>query len=231
MRRAGAALPGWCGAGGETSAMVLALLVAVGALLLGLATGGRWPAWSRLGLRGLRWLLAALALQLASAFAPGLPGAVRSGLLAGSFLVALAAVLANRRVPGAGLVGLGLAANGLVVALNAGMPVSLDAARRAGLDLSAAALAADPRHAVLDAGTRLPWLADVVPFPVPVLPEVVSVGDVLAAAGLGLAVLTAARAARPLRRTATPARSAARSTDQAEARSTTRASASTTRGS
>ncbi|MGN6333522.1 MAG: DUF5317 domain-containing protein [Motilibacteraceae bacterium] len=204
--------------------MVLALLVAVCALLLGLATGGRWPAWSRLGLHGVRWLLAALALQLASAFVPGLPGAARPALLAGSFLLALVAVLANRRVPGAGLVGLGLAANGLVIALNAGMPVSLAAARRAGLDLSAAALAADPRHAVLDAGTRLPWLADVLPFPVPVLPEVVSAGDVLVAAGLGLAVLTAVRAGRPLRRP--DARSA-----QPAARSTTRASASTTRGS
>lgn len=225
MRRAGAALPGWCGTGGETSAMVLALLVAVGALLLGLATGGRWPAWSRLGLRGVRWLLAALVLQLASAFAPGLPDAARPALLAGSFLLALVAVLANRRVPGAALLGLGLVGNGLVIALNAGMPVSLDAARRAGLDLDAAALAADPRHAVLGAGTRLPWLADVLPFPVPLLPEVVSVGDVLVAAGLGLAVLTAVRAGRPLRRPDAP-RAA-----QPAARSTTRASASTTRGS
>lgn len=227
MRRAGAALPGWCRAGGETSAMVLALLVAVCALLLGLAACGRWPAWSRLGLRGGRWLLAALALQLASALAPGLTGAARSGLLAGSFLLALVAVLANRRAPGAPLLGLGLAANGLVVALNAGMPVSLGAARRAGLDLTAADLAADPRHAVLDAGTRLPWLGDVVPFPVPLLPEVVSAGDVLVAAGLGLAVLTAVRAARTLPRTRREPAGAA----QTVTRSTTRASASTTRGS
>lgn len=208
--------------------MVLALLVAVGALVLGLVSGGRLPAWSRLGLRGVRWLLAALALQLAAAFAPGLPGAARSGLLAGSFLLALLAVVANRRAPGALLLGLGLAANGLVIAVNGGMPVSLSAARRAGLALDAAALAADPRHTLLGAGTRLPWLADVVPFPVPLLPEVVSVGDLLVAAGLGLAVLTVVRAARVPRRPAPVDQSQA---GQSVTRSTTRASASTTRGS
>ena len=42
----------------------------------------------------------------------------------------------------------------------------------------------DARHEIAGIGTRLRWLGDIVPVPLPVRPEVVSPGDVLVAAGL-----------------------------------------------
>jgi hypothetical protein len=56
----------------------------------------------------------------------------------------------------------------------------------------------DPRHVLLDDGTRLAWLADVVPVPLPLVPQVVSPGDVLVAAGLAQLVVVGMLARRPL---------------------------------
>jgi hypothetical protein len=62
------------------------------------------------------------------------------------------------------------------------MPVSPEAAARAGLDVLDTL---DGRHELAASGTRLAPLGDVVPVPLPLRPEVVSPGDVLVAAGLG----------------------------------------------
>lgn len=101
-------------------------------------------------------------------------------LLAASQLAVLAWLVRNRHLPGVLLVGAGLAANAVVMAANGAMPVAPQAL---------AALGADPaqvtvlgKHTLLHEGTRLPWLADVIP--VRPLRTVVSVGDVLLAAGL-----------------------------------------------
>ncbi|MDP9395695.1 MAG: DUF5317 domain-containing protein, partial [Actinomycetota bacterium] len=126
-------------------------------------------------------------------------------------VLAAAFLARNAGRPGVPLVAAGLVLNAVAVAVNGGaMPVSRDALDRAGV----AAEAGDvmhPRHEPVDADTRLRALADVIPVPLPVRPEVVSAGDVLVASGVGLLVLAGLRP-QPMRRR-TPGRPPAREAD------------------
>ena len=195
--------------------MVLVLLVAVLALLLAVATGGR--RLTRVHVRAVRLLVAAAVVQLAtSALAPG-SGPARAGALVLTALLVGLFLAGNARLPGVPLVALGLLLNVVVVGLNAAMPVSLAAAARAGIAVEDLHLAQDAMREPAGPGTRLRLLADVVPVPLPGRPQVVSVGDVLVAAGVGLLLLTAGP-----RRAQTPRRAV---------RSTVRDSDSTTVGS
>jgi hypothetical protein len=155
--------------------VVLACAVAVGRL-----AGGSLSRLGALPLRLLRLLLLAVVAQLAGVVVGGAAQAL--GLVAAAALVT-GFLLANRGVRGVGLVALGLAANALVVAANGAMPVSAEAAARAGTGLSSVLSGADPRHRLMTSRTRLHLLGDVVPVPLPWRPEVVSAGDVLVAAG------------------------------------------------
>ena len=134
-------------------------------------------------------------------------------------------VLANLAVPGVGLIGVGLVLNTLVIAANGGMPVLARAADVAGVDWAQAVR--DPLH-VSGSGARLSWLGDIVPVLNPLHREVVSVGDLLVAAGVGLLVVTGLRQGRRLPRPGTPPPPPAQY--RAE-RSTIRERESTTRGS
>ncbi|MCW2665230.1 MAG: hypothetical protein JWN57_192 [Frankiales bacterium] len=170
--------------------MVLVCVVLLAAVLVGRLAGGDLDRLGRLPLRGKRLVLAGWAAQLVGTAVggPAYPaGLALSALLAVGFLVA------NRGARGTGLVGLGVAANALVVGLNGAMPVSLDAAARAGIGTSAILLGEDPRHEVADDRTRLRALSDVVPVPLPSRPQVVSPGDVLVAAGLAQLVVVGMR--------------------------------------
>lgn len=173
--------------------MGLILLVLACAVLVGRLRGGRL---ARLGdgpVRGWRLLavgllVEVLALGTDSVVGPGLPAKavnesalVMCGVLAGVFWVA------NRRVPGVSLVGLGLLCNVLVVGLNGMMPVSRHALRRAGASVSAFD---QVPHAPADHRTVLRVLGDIVPVPLPAHPEVDSVGDLAIAAGMAQFVLT-----------------------------------------
>lgn len=176
--------------------------VLVTAVAVGWVLGGSLERLARLRLPAARLIPAALAAQALGAlagFAGAPPGpSYALGLAVSALLVAVPLVRA-RRVPGLGLVTLGLALNALVIAANGAMPVSAEAAARAGADTGA--LAADLRHEPLDAATRLPLLADVVPVALPLRPEVASPGDVLVAAGLGRLIVTGMRSRRsPYRR-------------------------------
>ena len=86
------------------------------------------------------------------------------------------------------LLAAGLAANGLVIALNTGLPVSLHALDWAGSEATLADLANDRLREVADQATIVPFLGEIVPLAWPVSPQVVTPGDVLAAAGVALAV-------------------------------------------
>ena len=179
--------------------MSLVLAVLLGALVVGWARGGSLEQLGDLPLRD-RWLvLAALAAQALGAVVGG--PAYPAGLVL-SALLAVAFLLRNRGTRGTGLVGLGLVANALVVGANGAMPVSVEAASRAGVSLVAVQVGEDLRHELLDEDTRLPWLADVVPVPLPRVAQVVSPGDVLVAAGVGQLVVVGMGTGRgrPLRR-------------------------------
>jgi len=181
--------------------VALAVVVLVGALLVGRLSGGSLGALANLPVRR-RWIvLAALLAQLGGGGAGLLStGAARPLYAAG---LALSAVLVvgflatNRRLPGVPLVAAGLLANALAVGLNGAMPVSLDAAARAGVATGPIAAGLDPRHTLAGPGTRLANLGDVVPVVLPLRPEVASPGDVAVVAGLALLVVTGMRAGRP----------------------------------
>lgn len=101
------------------------------------------------------------------------------GLLLVSQLFVVAWVVVNRHLPGLVLVAAGLAANALVMAANGAMPVSPDAIAALGIgDVEVP----PGKHVLLDASTRLPWLADIIP--VPPLRSIISIGDILLAIGL-----------------------------------------------
>lgn len=193
--------------------VLLVLLVAVLALAAGLLTGG--SRLSRVRLRAVRLLVAAAVVQLGtSALAPGSGAARTTALVVTSVLVGLF-VYGNRTVAGTPLIGLGLLLNVLVVVANGAMPVSVASAARAGLTPAELALPADAMREPLTQSTVLGRLGDVVPVALPWRPQVVSPGDVLVAAGVGLLLLCARGAQTPTR----------------EKRSTVFASESTTTGS
>ena len=164
--------------------MSLVLAVLLAGLLLGWLAGGSLDRLGGVLLRRRRLVALALLSQLAGTLVGGPFYAV--GLVASAVLVACFLAV-NRGLRGTGLVALGLLANALVVGANGAMPVSTAAAARAGVADPAGV--PDPRHEPADRRTRLPWLGDVVPLPLPGRPEVVSPGDVLVAAGLAQLVV------------------------------------------
>lgn len=175
--------------------MVVVLL----ALVLGWLLGGTLGRLGGRPLRSTRLVSSAVGAQILGGLVGGpsyAAGLVLSAVLAGVF------ALRNRGVRGTGLVALGLLANALVVSLNGAMPVAGSAAGRAGVSTRALLTGADPRHALIAGRTRLRALSDVLPAPWPVLPEVLSPGDVLIAAGLGQLVLLGMLGAGGGRRTA-----------------------------
>ena len=167
---------------------MVALLVAV---VVGWLSGGTLERLGSLSLRSRRLVWAALVAQLGGTLIGGplYPiGLIVSVALVGWFLSR------NRGIRGTGLVGLGLLCNALVVGLNGAMPVSLDAAGRAGTTTQHIVSGDDARHELADRHTRLRWLGDVVPVRTPRRPEVVSPGDILVAAGLAQLIFLGMRA-------------------------------------
>jgi hypothetical protein len=168
--------------------VILVLVVAVLAVAVAVAAGG--DRLVRLRVRAVRLLVVTAVLQLVTAtLAPG-SVAIRvltlmlSALLVGLFL------WGNWRVAGVPLIAAGLLLNGVVVALNFAMPVSVTAAARAGLKPAELHLGDDPFHERAGSHTLLGDLGDTIPVALPVQPQVVSPGDVLVAAGVALLLVT-----------------------------------------
>lgn len=111
----------------------------------------------------------------------GLSGVDAGWLLAGSYLLLLASLLVNRRLPGMGLLATGAILNLAVIFANGGrMPVA-QAGVQAMLGPEAVhdlAQGGDPIYSLVTAETRLPFLADVLYVPLG-LTKVFSVGDIL----------------------------------------------------
>jgi hypothetical protein len=180
--------------------VALVLVVLVGAVAVGYLTGGSVGRLAELPMRS-RWLVAAAAVAqvgggLISLFGTAAAGATYPAAAMTAALLVAAFLARNRRLPGIALVAMGLASNAVVVAWNGVMPVSAAAARRAGVALGPLAAGIDPRHALAGAHTVLAALGDVIAVPLPLHPEVVSIGDTLIAAGLGLLVFTGMRSRR-----------------------------------
>jgi hypothetical protein len=161
--------------------MFLVVLVLAGALTVPLL-GGRLSALANVPVR-LGWtLFAALALQVVSIYAPGLPRPARIALGVASYPVAGVFVAANRRLPGVPLVAVGAALNLVAILANGGvMPATPSALATAGLPLETPGY----RNSAAVADPRLAFLGDV--FAIPrawPFANVFSIGDVLIAAGV-----------------------------------------------
>jgi Family of unknown function (DUF5317) len=185
--------------------MALVLLMVVGAAAVALLTGGSWRALAGLPVKGGRLVVIAVAAQLAGGWLAELTnhagfyvvGLVLTALAGGAFCVR------NLRILGVPLITAGLVLNALAVIANGAMPVSRAAAERAGVSLTTISAGSDPRHVVAGAHTRLRPITDDIAVPLPGLPEVISLGDALIAAGLAELVFCGMRSNR--RRRGAPA--------------------------
>jgi hypothetical protein len=160
------------------------LLVLAIAVIASLLRGGRFSrlakaplSWTWLLFVGVSLQVAADGLVIAGVLEPA--SAVSYGLLLGSQLVVIAWVLANWQLPGLPLVAIGLMLNATVMAANGAMPVDPEAIAALGRDGSELVRG---KHVLMTDDTRLPWLADI--WAVPPLRSIISIGDVVLAAGL-----------------------------------------------
>jgi hypothetical protein len=201
--------------------VVLVLVVAVLALAVAWAMGG--DRLARLRVRAVRLLVVAAMLQIGTAVLVPHSMTTRGLMLVLSALLVSLFLWGNWQLAGVPLMAAGLLLNAIVVGLNLAMPVSQEAAARAGLTAGDLRLDTDPLHEPMGPGTHLRELGDNIPVALPWKPQVVSPGDVLVSAGVGL--LFVAGGARPRRRTADPV-----GQNRAD-RATILASESTTRGS
>jgi hypothetical protein len=161
--------------------VVFAVVVLLAAVVVGYARGGDLGRLGELALRHGALVVLAFLAQVVGTVLGG--AAYPVGLAVSAVLVAVFLAY-NRGVRGSGLVALGLLSNALVVGLNGAMPVSADASGRAGISTQELLAGTDQRHELAGPATRLGLLGDVIPVLLPRRPEVVSVGDVLVAAGL-----------------------------------------------
>ena len=161
--------------------MVLVVLTVAGGLLVGRLRGGRLRHLGDAPLRATWLAVVAAGAQFAFALAPSpTAGVVLTGISQAGLLTFL---WCNRFLAGALLVAVGSLLNSIVIAVNGAMPVSRDA--MLAISRHPAEVVAG-RHRLLTESDPLPWLADVIPLPL--LHTVVSVGDVVLAAGIGLLV-------------------------------------------
>lgn len=181
---------------------MLLLGIALG-LLLGLAVGGRLAnlAAVRLRLLGLLFFAVILRSVAEGAITRGVAEVepFRVPLLALAYGSLVVALWSNRRLPGFPIAIGGVVLNGIAILANGGaMPVWGPSLRAAGFDRSDL----DGFHVLLDGPADLAFilragpLGDVIPLPLPVLANVLSLGDVIL--GVGLAFFLFATLVRPM---------------------------------
>jgi len=158
------------------------------ALAIAVLRGGRLTNLGDVELRAWWLLLVALGLQAGTSFLPDEDWAEGLGLamILVSYFLLMSLVLLNRNRTGMWLAGVGVLMNFTVIALNGGMPVLAEAAQVAsGFTVTDPDLSGSFKHVILDETSRLTALADVIPLRLGTLGQVVSLGDVFLAVGLG----------------------------------------------
>ncbi|MFQ5947408.1 MAG: DUF5317 family protein, partial [Acidimicrobiia bacterium] len=95
----------------------------------------------------------------------------------------IAVAFLNRTEPGMWLAAIGILMNFSVILANGGMPVSPEAAALAGGDGADLSFEQAYKHVELDGDSQLTFLADVIPLRM--IRQVISLGDVFLAVGLG----------------------------------------------
>lgn len=173
--------------------MGIIVVSAVVALIAALLAGGHLTAVESIPFRVVALLGAALFCQLAGILLGhlGLPaGPIYNVACLASAVLLVVVIRIDGSVAGTELIAAGFLLIALVMAANGNMPVSEHAAERAG---APASVATDTRHEPATSATGLRLLGEVIPVPLPLRPEVVSVGELLIAAGLAHLVFAAVR--------------------------------------
>jgi hypothetical protein len=168
--------------------LCLAIVVFL-ALAISVLRGGRLVNLGDIELRAWWLLFLALGLQLGTRFLPDAPWSDWVGLtmVLISFALLMIMVLLNRSKPGMWLAGLGVLMNFVVIAANGGMPVLAGAAEVAsGFTIADPDLSGTFKHVELNESSRLTFFADVIPIRLVGIGEVISLGDIFLALGLGV---------------------------------------------
>jgi MFS family permease len=178
------------------------------ALVAGALAGGGVPRLADLRLRWI-WVLAiALALRIGAVLLGQQPIGQDLPLawaFVSAYLLLFLFLGANWRVPGMQVAAVGIGLNTLALILNSGrMPVWVTAYVAAGFHPQA--IANDPFHFLVASGSVADFVAhggifgDVVPLPIPLIRDVISIGDILLALGIFWAIVySMTRPEAPLR--------------------------------
>lgn len=166
-------------------------------IIVGKLRGGRIASLGEMPIKGLPFIFGALALEVAlnlAGYAGVVSGARAPALTViahvGSYILLFYGIARNLALTGMGWILAGSALNAVVIVANGGrMPVSEKCALQAGLASYLVSLKEGrvPTHTLLDSGTRLWFLGDVLAFPSnPVWTPsyVFSLGDVFIMVGL-----------------------------------------------
>jgi hypothetical protein len=159
-------------------------VAAVLAVLAPMLLGGSPARMAGLRLRYAGWVAAALAVQVLILELLSGPESVLQAAHVATYVVAVGFLLANARVPGLWLVGLGTLSNGVTITINGGtLPARAGALEAAGIDVTQPGFV----NSGVVSNAHLPWLGDVFAIPAPLpLANVFSVGDVLIIAGIAV---------------------------------------------
>lgn len=159
------------------------------ALAIAVLRGGRLVNLGDIELRAWWLLFIAFGLQLGTGFLPDREWSEWAGLamVLVSFGLLMILVMLNRSKPGMWIAGIGVLMNFVVIAANGGMPVLAGAAEVAsGFTVSEPDLSGTFKHVLLDESSRLTFFADVIPLRLVGIGEVISLGDIFLALGLGV---------------------------------------------
>lgn len=155
-------------------------------MAIALLRGGRMVNLGDIHLRQW-WLLPfGFLLQIGARYIPASAADWGVALILISYVPLLILVILNKDRPGLWLAGVGVLMNFTVIALNGGMPVLGEAAEVAsGFAPGNPVISETYKHVILDQSSRLVFLADVIPIRVANYGQVLSLGDVFLAVGLG----------------------------------------------
>ena len=164
------------------------ILIVIGlAVCIGFIAGGSLRHFEHLKVRWWGTALAGLVLQgIALSSSIGQPAG--SAFLVGSYGFLLAFAWMNRRLPAVWLMMTGLLLNILAIGVNGGMPVSASALETAGAGAEGLLGAGALKHHLMGPDDTLTPLGDVIGIPPPI-GAVISIGDVLLYAGIGILVV------------------------------------------
>ncbi len=159
------------------------------ALVIAILRGGRLVNLGDIELKAWWLLLVSLGLQLGTRWLPDETWSETAGvvMVLASFALLMILVILNRSKPGMWIAGLGVLMNFTVIAFNGGMPVLAGAAEVAsGFTVAEPDISGSFKHVLLDETSRLVFFADVIPLRLVRVGEVISLGDIFLALGLGV---------------------------------------------